>query len=269
MKKKIKLKKKSTWNTRFKINKKINSNKNSQPIKNSKLNRLKKISNIFFYIIIIGFISSILLISYFSKKIQPSLTKYAVSETKRITTLIINNSIDNNSSKVIDYESILEIERDNNNEIKMIDFNTNKVNEILENINNQIQYNIKQVELGNLDNLDDYMKGVSEIDYEKIEDGIVYYIPFGNISGNILTNNLGPKIPIKFGMSGDVVSSIKSDIKEYGINNAMIEVDVLVTVTMIINMPFVSKSVKVDSSIPITMKIIQGTIPDYYLSPTN
>ena len=226
-----------------------------------------KLSTTFFYLVLIVIISSSLLISYFSKKIEPSLTKYAEIETKRIITLIINNSISEESS--INYDSILEIVSDSNNEIKMINFNTNNVNKILQEINDQIQYNIRQVEEGKIENIDKYLKGVSEIDYERIKDGIVYYITFGNITGNILTNNLGPKIPIKFCMSGDVISSLESNIKEYGINNAMIEVNVLVTVTMTVNMPFVTKSVEVNNSIPIIMKIIQGNIPEYYLGNAN
>ena len=61
------------------------------------------------------------------------------------------------------------------------------------------------------------------------------------------------------------MSKIDSNVKEYGINNAMIEVKIKVSVTMIINMPFVSKEVNVNTEVPIIMKIIQGTIPEYYL----
>lgn len=237
-------------------------------MKNKKKNKKKiKLSNIFFYLIILIIISSIILLNYFSKKIEPSLTKYAEVETKRIITLIINNSI--KEETMIDYNNILEIESDSNNEIKSINLNTNKVNKILQDVNDQIQYNIKKVEEGNLENIDKYLKGVSEIDYEKIKNGIVYYITFGNITGNILTNNLGPKIPIKFSMSSDVVSNIESNIKEYGINNAMLEVNIISTVTMTINMPFVSKTIEVNNSIPIIMKIIQGNIPEYYLGNVN
>ena len=43
------------------------------------------------------------------------------------------------------------------------------------------------------------------------------------------------------------------------------KVKIKVKVTMQINMPFVSKETTVKTSVPIVMKIIQGTIPDYYL----
>ena len=79
-----------------------------------------------------------------------------------------------------------------------------------------------------------------------------------HVSANILINNIGPKIPIKFKSSGEVISNIDTTVKEYGINNALIEVNVKVSVTMIINMPFVGKEVTVTNKVPIFMKIIHG-----------
>lgn len=238
---------------------KLKLKKNKSPQKN-----FQKLITVLFYTIIIGLILSLITIKYFSQKIKPSLTKYAISETKRLTTQIINNTLTSKNLYKEEYQNILEIEKDQNNLITAINFNTPNVNKIIEKATNQIQYNIKQLEQGNIEKIDKYL--ISQIDYQKIKNGIVYYIPSGNITGAFLTSNIGPQIPIKFSMSGDVKTSIDSQVKEYGINNALIEVNLIVSVDMLVNMPFVSQTVTVTNQIPIIMKIIQGTIPDYYLT---
>ena len=225
---------------------------------------IKKLKNIILFIFIIGIIFALILIKYFSNKIEPSLTKYVESETKRIITIIINNSIRTQISKQIDSNSILITEKDDDQNITTIEFDTQNVNKISSIITSTIEKNLKLVENGNIDELNIDLNEVSDIDYQQLKDGIVYYIPVGNINGSFLINNIYPEIPIKFTMSGDVVSNIESEIKEYGINNALIEVKAKVSVSMIISMPFVTKEISVQTSIPLIMKIIQGNIPDYY-----
>ena len=225
---------------------------------------IKKLKNIILFIFIIGIIFALILIKYFSNKIEPSLTKYVESETKRIITIIINNSIRTQISKQIDSNSILITEKDDDQNITTIDFDTQNVNKISSIITSTIEKNLKLVENGNIDESNIDLNEVSDIDYQQLKDGIVYYIPVGNINGSFLINNIYPEIPIKFTMSGDVVSNIESEIKEYGINNALIEVKAKVSVSMIISMPFVTKENSVQTSIPLIMKIIQGNIPDYY-----
>lgn len=225
---------------------------------------IKKLKNITIFIFIIGLIASLILIKYFSNKIEPSLTKYAESETKRIITLIINNSIRNQISNQIDTSSIIITKTDDNQNITTIDFNTQNVNKILSLITSTIEKNLKLVETGNVNKLNVDLTEVSDIDYQQIKGGIVYSIPVGNVNNSFLLNNIYPQIPIKFTMSGDVISNIDSQVKEYGINNALIEVNAKVSVSMLISMPFVTKEINVNTSIPLIMKIIQGNIPDYY-----
>lgn len=221
-----------------------------------------KLKNILIHLIIISIILSLVLIKYYTTKIEPSITKYAESETKRIITLIINNSIHDYTKNNIKQENIFTV--DNNNNISTINLNTEELNKITDSINIIIGKNIKLVEDGKIDKLNLDLKGVSEIEYEQIKGGVIYYIPIGNINNSFLTNNIYPQIPIKFSMSGDVISKITSSIKEYGINNALIEIKVNVKVSLLINMPFVTKETTVSTSIPIIMKIIQGNIPEYY-----
>ena len=73
------------------------------------------------------------------------------------------------------------------------------------------------------------------------------------------------KIPVRYSMVGDIISNIETKVSSYGINNALIEVDIYVEVSMIINLPFVTDRVTISNRIPLAIKVIQGVVPSYYL----
>ena len=225
------------------------------------MKKLPKLVTIMLYIVGITFILSLIIIRYFSSKLEPALKYYLSTEVKRVLSLVINDTISNTTNN-IDINNIIVT----NNNSNTIDINTKYVNQILSNINKDIEKNLRLIEAGKINNLKKYFSSLSDIDYEELKGGVIYYISSGNISGNILTNNIGPKIPIKFAMAGHVTSKIDSNIREYGINNALLEINVNVSVNMNVNIPFVTKEVKVETSMPLIIKVVEGEIPDYYLT---
>ena len=54
--------------------------------------------------------------------------------------------------------------------------------------------------------------------------------------------NLGPKIPIRFHVIGDVQANVVASIEEFGINNAYIEVNILLKVNVQIIVPLATKT---------------------------
>ena len=226
------------------------------------MKKIKKLSTILIYIIFIALLLSIILIKYFSYKIKPGLNKYVVSEVERIITLIINDSVSQELNR-INSNSILNRES-NNEKVSLYNINMIEINKIQNNINKKIQKNIKMVSMGKINKIDKYFSSMSDIDYENLCDGVVYYISSGNLSGSIFTNNLGPKIPIKFLLDGSVISKINSRVVEYGINNAILEIKIAIRVSIVVNMPYVTKKVTVKTSNIIFNEIIQGEIPEYY-----
>ena len=77
---------------------------------------------------------------------------------------------------------------------------------------------------------------------------------------------LGPKIPLKAEMVGSIVSNIETEVKPYGINNAYVETRIFLEVTAIIYLPFVSKEIKISNIIPISINIVQGSVPQGYIT---
>ncbi len=134
-----------------------------------------------------------------------------------------------------------------------VDFNSSLINESLIKISKKLEKRIEQIEDGKDD---------------KFKNGIIYEIPTGIIFNNALLANIGPKIPVRLHMLGDISSEIETNLKDYGINNAIIEVYVKVKVSIQVVLPFSSDKITSTERIPIALKLIQGEIPHYYL-PTS
>lgn len=214
--------------------------------------------------ILISFLTSLLIIQLASKKTSKSIYKYTSTEAKRFGMFIINESIDDNFLNSLD-QNIFNTTKNSNDEIQIIDYNAKKVNEILEQVTKRIQTNLIDLENGNINNIDlsNTFKGLN---FKKIKHGIVCELPVGIIFSSYLQSNTGPIIPVKLNFIGQVSVNLKTNVKTYGINNAYIEVLIHIEVEEQVTMPLQSKNVKVTNDIPLTMKIIQGKVPNYYPS---
>ena len=220
-------------------------------------------------IIIILFITlttSFLIIKIISKKIYPVVFKYAEIETKKFSNMIINNAVSKVVTDKITPDEIFKITNDKNDEIKAIDFNTPKINEYLTKATKSIQEDIQNIEKGNINKIDkDITKKYNKKDLKK---GIIYSLNAGIITNSPLLENLGPKIPIKINLIGDVISYISADVEDYGINNSMVRVYINLKVTEEIMIPFYGKEINMEAKVPIAIKLITGKLPEYYLGTT-
>ena len=64
------------------------------------------------------------------------------------------------------------------------------------------------------------------------------------------------------------MSQVKTDVdvkvKEYGINNVMVEIYLIVKVREVVSMPITSDSREIVVREPISIDIVRGNIPNYY-----
>lgn len=230
--------------------------------KEHKPNILNKI--ILIFALLIFFI--VLTFRFINKKVSPILMDYAESYIKKVTNLIINKAISKQLSEQLNIDDLFIITKDGNDYIRTIDFNPTLVNKALTIITNNIQLNLKYLEEGKLDSIDLPNNVEVKLDNRKSNKGIIYEIPSGVIFNNSLLANLGPKIPVKLSLIGDIVSNVNARVTNYGINNALIEVSVTVSVEEMVLLPITSKKIKVESSVPVAMKLVQGIVPNYYFN---
>ncbi len=229
-----------------------------------KKRKVHKLGNILTLTITLVLISTFFLLSYFNTKVNPILMTYAESETRKLTTLIINKAITKQIASNMEIDNLFTVSKNNDGEIQLIDFNTITVTKILNAITNLVQLNLKSIEEGDMDLLELPDNTLSNYDEKLLRHGIIYELPVGTITGNAFLSNLGPKIPLRLDLIGDVTTDLSTKVTEYGLNNALLEVNVTVNVTSRINLPFISKKVELSTSVPIAMKVIQGTIPNIY-----
>ncbi len=208
----------------------------------------------------------ILSFSYLNKKINPFLINYAEVEIKRLSNLIINKAISEVISDDLKIEELLIIEKDHKNEIQTIDFNPLYVNKILTTVNRKVQFNLKNIIKGKIDQIDLIIEELEDYDLKKMGHGIIFEIPSGAIFNNTLLANLGPRIPVRFELIGEVVSNISTQITNYGINNAMMEISIKIELNEQVILPFVSKKIVYSVQTPVAIKLIQGVVPNYYFN---
>ena len=228
------------------------------------LKKSKNKKSIWCFIFIFFMIFLTFLFQIFNTKVTPVLLSYAESKATKIATLLITQAVNDKVFHTMDIEDIVMTYKDSNGLIKEIDVNPIFVNKLLNMITNYVQEYIEKVEDGNIDALGVTETIFSNYDIHKLKQGIIYEIPSGVVFSNSLLSNLGPKIPVRISLIGDVTSDIKTNLTNYGINNAFLEVIVYVEVSMKVLLPFASKTVKASTNIPVVMKMIEGEVPKVY-----
>lgn len=199
-------------------------------------------------ILVIAFLVSLMVINYFSSQIKTILLPIAEARVNKY----VNNMINKATGDILFDKELLKINKNSNDEVEMVTYNTYEVTKLIDKITMNIQ---------------DEFNG---LEYGKVNDEFVLQkIPFGVIFGNVFLRNLGPKINIRFDMIGNVLTNIETEVKPYGINNAYVETRVFIEANARIIIPFVTKNVKITNVIPISINIYQGKVPNGYITSFN
>lgn len=229
-----------------------------------KKRKVKKnnIINKIIIILVLLIIAIIYILKIFNEKAIPHIDSYSKIEANKIVSNVISSTVSENISKYKNINDLIITNKDSTGNIKNIDFNMSLVNDVLVSSTKLIEQNLEYLESGNVDKLKLNSSLLSN--KKKLNKGIIYEVPSGVIFDNVLLNNIFPKIPVRLSLVGNIFCRINTDVKEYGINNALIKVNVNVTVEVKILLPFISNNATIEVDIPILMKVIEGNVPSYY-----
>ncbi len=227
-------------------------------LKKRKIKKNRGINYILLVLILI-IISVIYIFKVFNDKALPQLLSYSEIETKKIVSSVINSTVIKEISNNIKPDDLFITIKDNNNNIKSIDFNSSAVTNLLYQTSLSVEQNLKYLENGEVDKLN-----LSNLSNDKLKKGIIYELPSGIIFNNAILNNIFPKIPVKIDLIGNIFCKLNTEVNDYGINNALIKVNINVEVEIKILLPFVSNNSKISVDIPIIMKLVEGNVPSYY-----
>lgn len=226
--------------------------------------RKKRVNILVISLMMVGVMSFILL-RYMNDKVNPFLLKYAEMEVKKITGIVVNGVVAKKlKSPDIRTEDLFRINRNQENEITMVDFNSILITSFMNDVTNEIYKELKSLELGELKKLTLPYTLFSDYNYKNLKRGIIYEMPITSYLGNTFLSNLGPRIPIRFTIVGNVSGYLETKIKPYGINNAMVYIYITLSLNELINLPFAYQKTTITTKLPISVKMIQGKVPIYY-----
>lgn len=214
---------------------------------------MKRKIGILLITLLIIIIFSMLVIRVINKNVTPTVMEYSKSEIKRISSIIINKSINDEIIKLIDVDKLFIVDKSSGDEIITVTLDSGVVNTITNAISDACENNLRLIEERRFSELKDF--NINEQ---------YFYVPSGVAFNNTFFNSLGPLIPIKLKIIGNVTSGLETDVKDYGINNSLITVSIEVKVELMVILPLSTDYVSITNYVPIAVKMIQGKVPDYY-----
>ena len=205
---------------------------------------------------VIVIVFSFILIIIINIKLKKALDNYINIESERVVSHVINQSI-----KDISFPSDYYLKTDDGN----ISYNFSNINSYKDELTKKIQNYFSLIESGDYSQYPLYTVQYNKNKYNKIKKGYLCEMSFNSLFNSVVFANVGPTIPIKLSFIGNISVNLDVKTKEYGINNAIVEIYADVGITNKISMPIVQKKINVSVKEPIVVDIVKGNIPDYYV----
>lgn len=213
------------------------------------------------------FIGSIILsIWIIDKEIEPVLMEIAEVKTGEFATRAINSAV----RYVEDYnfEDMLEITYDNEGNFVTYNYNPSIISEINRVATDRVEEFFINVNRGEPLEFEDpagepydYDDGAEDL---AKQDPTLIEIPLGQVTGNTVLANLGPKIPINMEVVGNVRTNIIREDEEFGINGAWVSLYINVEADVQIIVPFTTEITTVHTEIYLDGGAVMGKVPDFY-----
>jgi sporulation protein YunB len=200
---------------------------------------------VFAYTYIILLISLLLIIYGFvlvDRKIKPTVLTIAEIKAKEIASKAINESIRDKITDDIRYQDLYFIRTDSEGNITFMQANTIMMNKVASDVALTIQNRIRSTETASI------------------------RVPLGNIFGSQLLAQYGPKINIKVTPIGRVNVDFFTEFQQSGINQTRHKIYLAVNTQVKTIVPFISKNIDVQSTVPIAESIIVGRVPNNYIN---
>lgn len=173
--------------------------------------------------------------------LKPTLLAIAETKATMIATQVINSVIHDQVTQDIDPDKLVLVKLDNHGKVALIQPNTMEFNRLAANTTIKVQ------------------EALQLITEEKI------YIPFGQVFGNPFLASLGPKILVTVIPMGTVQVQVIDKFEQAGINQTRHMVYLMAKTDVRIVVPLVSKSVSVNTQVPIAEYVVVGDVPSTYV----
>lgn len=200
----------------------------------------RKIPSIRLLVILVGLI---FIITFWMMETHLKPTLLAIAETKAtfLATQSINQVINDKVNLNIDPQTLMNVTLDSRGRVVLIQPNTMEFNKIAADTTIKVQNILK------------------DIGEEKIT------IPMGQILGSQLLASMGPNITVTVIPVGTVQVKVIDKFEQAGINQTRHMIYLIATTEIRIVVPLVSKSISVDTQMPIAEYVVVGDVPSTYV----
>ena len=227
--------------------------------------RKKKKKSTRLTLLLVSFMITVVLFLYvINDKLMPVYVQYAQVQTTKIAAHVVSKAINARTSSVLDVNEIIEDLPSESDVMVTTKFNTEIINQVRAETTALVKEHLELAEQGDLAQLPD----LDNVEYDVSEiqkgDGIVFFVPIAQALNLPLLGNLGPRVPIRFHIIGNVSSDVATSFKEFGINNALVEVNIHLKVNVQIIIPFASPQSSVEQTIPVAIGLVRGQVPHIY-----
>lgn len=209
--------------------------------KNKKTLKLQ-IRNKMFVIVLLSILLIVFFLIKISRNISFNLHSYLQERINKENLIYLKTGFSYLKKEEVDLNNLITVTKNSKEEIVEVNFNMKECTLILSNIVGYVN-----------DSISNYNYSGYRLD-----------IPIGIISNNVLLRNIGPKIPIKVEVGDIAMGDISTEVKDFGINNALVEIRLSVTLNTSILYPFDTISTNSTYTGLISSKIITGKVPDFY-----
>ena len=197
----------------------------------------RKMKKIYFFTVI--WVVVIVTIVTINKHMNPIYEKLCIEEAKSLGTKILNTE-STNVLQNVDYNDLVILSKDNNENITMVKSNVILINLLASDIAYRVQ--------DELDNMG--KKPIS--------------IPLGSLSGSKYLAGLGPNITLTIKPVGNVITDFRSEFIEAGINQTIHRLYLDVSCDMSILTPYKNIDTTILNQVLFAENIIVGEVPSSY-----
>ena len=144
--------------------------------------------------------------------------------------------------------------------LNVINLNKNKDGEVISvDYNMDIAYEVlnKEMELLYLN-----INAIRLEEYKMDSNGL-YYLPVGLVNDSFVLHNFGFKIPCVINFIHDMDIGFKTKVKNYGVNNLLVELYVSIDIKSIIMVPNSYKVFSNSYEVLVASKVVMGRVPMY------
>lgn len=197
--------------------------------------------------ILLSVILTHIICGYFVVFAATTMESYLISRVKKENKLLLKDAFSYLVREDVSIDSLLKVNKNSKDEIVDVAFDIKGATKILSLITGYINSNLES------ENFFGYRLDV----------------PIGIVSGNPILMNLGPRFPIKVEIEDVAVGNVRTKIREFGINNALLEIYIEVSIDFQTIYPFATIEDKSSYEALIASSVIEGAVPDIFSGAIN